>query len=377
MIKILYIVGKLDREGGVTGFIMNYFRHIDSRFVHFDFLVFSEANSESIVEEIQSKKSQVYCIPIMERKNILEIWESLQCFFKKHENEYPIVHSHFFQLNWLLFHFARKYGAKVCISHAHATNWADYKLRAIRNRIMALPVPRCSDIWGACSIAAGEFFYGKGFLRSPKHWVIRNAIEVSRFAFNEVGRKKARQAFGYTDEFVLCNIGRMVPVKNQTFLLDIMNCLLENGQRKYRLLVVGEGELREKLIEKIERLGLNEYVTFTGMRIDIPEILWASDVFLLPSHHEGLPVSGIEAQAAGLPCVFGDAITREAAIAKVVFLSIKNGANIWADTILGIKKERIHDAADIVKKAGYDIETEGNYAAERYIDLASSADSRG
>lgn len=376
MIKVLYVLDWLMLRSGTTSVAMNYFLNVDRTCTQIDFLLLSDRSEDAVIAEVQRNGANIYCLPVIQSRNIFDIQRTIGQFFKNHSGEYAIVHSHLFQLDWLLFYYAKKNGTQICISHSHATNWADDKLRAIRNRIMAFPVPYCADVWGACSVAAGELLYGKRFAKSPKRWIIHNAIEVKKFAFDSESRERTRREFGYTDEIVLGHVGRLTSVKNQGFLFDIMRSLLDREERKYRLLIVGDGELRDALEAKAQQTGAYEYVTFTGMRADIPELLWAMDVFLLPSHHEGFPVSGIEAQAAGLPCVFSDAITREAAITKAAFLSIKNGANTWADTIIGLQIGRVYDAVDRVKEAGYDIETEGKRVAKRYIDLVDTAKGR-
>ena len=295
----------------------------------------------------------------------------MEGFFREHAGQYAVVHSHVFQLDFLIFRLAHKYGIKTCISHAHTTKWADYRFRVIRNRIMAIPVPYCADVWGACSIAAGEFLYGKTFARSPKRWVVHNAIEVQRFAFDADSRKRVRREFGYTDEIVLGNVGRLSPPKNQTFLLDIMKTLLENGQTQYRMLIVGDGELREELLAKVERRGVHEYVTFAGMRSDIPEMLWAMDIFLFPSLYEGLGIAGIEAQATGLPCIFSEEVPREAMVTEAWYLPINKGAEMWATAIrqMSTLSKRDLQAAKFFE-AGYDIATEAEKITRYYENLA-------
>ena len=123
------------------------------------------------------------------------------------------------------------------------------------------------------------------------------------------------------------------------------------------LLLVGEGELKQKIGEKVKKLGLDKCVIFTGVRSDIPDILQAMDVFVFSSHYEGLPVILVEAQAAGLPCIVSNNITKQIKITdSIQFVDLKKPASFWGDTIIKLAKEHIRkDTSQEIVNAGFDI----------------------
>ena len=144
-----------------------------------------------------------------------------------------------------------------------------------------------------------------------------------------------------------------------------------DAKAKYLLLIAGEGELHQELQEKANQLGVNENVKFLGLRSDVPYLLQAMDIFVLPSLYEGLPVGGVEAQTAGLPCLFSDAITKEVDLIKnrCKYLSINN-PDIWITEIMKLKSVQREDKSYLVKSSGYDISEEGIQLSNIYRELA-------
>lgn len=198
--------------------------------------------------------------------------------------------------------------------------------------------------------------------------VIPNAIACEKYRFNEEKRQHMRRELGLSeDEFVLCFVGRLSFQKNVRFLIDVFGKALEKNQNS-ALLIVGAGEERASLISHAEELGISEKIKFLGKRSDVADILQAADVFVMTSLFEGLSVVAVEAQASGLPCVFSDRMSKETKInPNVCFVSLDDGAEHWAKTILEQKNNaRIADVT-LLRKAGYDLE----YANEAQANLLS------
>lgn len=372
MINILYIMPSLRIGTGTTSFVLNYFHYIRCSSIHIDFLVISEKIDRCLKSEIEKRGSIIYSLPIREVHGLFRRGMLLHKFFSEHGKKYDIIHSHVFLIDVLLFYIARQYGKKVCVSHAHATNWSDYKFRAVRNRIMGLLVPRYSDVWAACTESAGMFLFGNDFVKSSKRWIVHNAIEIRKFAYNIELRKQMRNEFGYKEEIVLGNIGALQPVKNQEFLLYILQALIQLGNTQYKLLIVGDGSLKDILNKKAESMGLKDYVTFAGVRSDIHRVLQAIDIFLMPSLHEGFCIAGLEAQASGLPCLFSEGMPKDVGIIDAQFLPLNQGTTIWVDKILQINLERRKDVLNRLRIAGYDIEVEARKVEERYTDMVGN-----
>lgn len=190
-----------------------------------------------------------------------------------------------------------------------------------------------TDYW-ACATAAGKWFYTEDLLRTDSFCVISNAIDVDKYKYNESIRQLYREQLDLGDAFVLGTVGRLIPLKNHSFMIDILAEILKKRENSC-LVLVGDGELFDALKEKANHMGIADKVKLLGSRQDVPQILQTMDVFLLPSEFEGLPLSLLEAQAAGLVCYASDVITDEVKVtSEVNYLPLESGAKKWADTIL-------------------------------------------
>lgn len=374
MVKVLYVADMLHTKSGITAVMMNYYRHFDKSNVRIDFLLPENSSEQRLVDEVESCGSNVYYMPVLGAsfEKVRRFKAFIAAFFTTH-NDYVAVHSHFMQLNALVFSVAKRNGIGCCISHSHLTKYSENKLHSIRNWLMCLPNNKVSDVWAACGVKAGEFLYGRKFLSSPKHLIVRNAIELDRFSFDEETRQAVRNELGIGDsEIILGTVGRLQSQKNQEFLLNVMKELASKGSRNYKLVIVGEGPLEASLKERSKTLNLDDNVVFTGRRTDAYRLYQAFDVFLLPSIYEGLPVVGVEAQASGLPCVFSTGITNEIGLTISAFLPIDEGPAPWVDAIEALEVVGQKDRAssrEVVQKAGFDINVEAKRLEGFYLGL--------
>lgn len=367
MIRVLYISDSLKQRFGVTSVIMNYLSHFDYSKIQVDLLVLKDSE-EIVIDRAKALGANVYFMPNFAGLNILEYRKFFKVFFEN--NEFDIVHSHFNQIDGIVFPIARKHGVKKCISHSHNTKLSEDKLKAYRNRLMCWNIYSNADICAACSVVAGNALFGKKFEDSSKSLIINNAIECNKFEYSSEKRSLIRRELGVGDNTVLIgNIGSFKLQKNQTFLLDIFKQLKEYKNDAYKLLLVGDGEKRAELEKKVSELQLGEDVIFTGVRKDVAYILSAIDLFVLPSLYEGLPVIGIEAQASGVNCIFADTITKETDLIGVKYLSLGSGAVSWARAIKETTCERNKDSQEILKIKGYDIGIESEKLTEKYYDF--------
>lgn len=371
MIKVLYVSDNLFQRYGVTAVMMNYFRNIDREKVQIDFLVW-EGNDEEIENEIRANGSCIYYMPKLGLKNYMKVKKFFIDFFSAHKNEYAIVHSHFCQMDSIVFPIAKKSGVIHCISHSHNTKLSDYRIRAIRNRLMCLPITKVADTMAACSEEAGDALFGRSFKKSRKKLIIRNGIDCERFEFNEDVRRKLRKELGIGESIVIGNVGSCKPQKNQKFLLEVFQKLLHlSNDGGYRLLLIGDGDLRAELENKAKKLGIADKVIFLGQRRDVNELMSAMDVFVLPSLYEGLGLVLIEAQASGLRCLASGTVPLEAKVSEnIEYLELDKGAEYWAERIRNCEylcnSERVGYRARLREK-GYDIMTESKRLADFYM----------
>ena len=361
MIRILHIVTYMGR-GGLETMLMNYYRHIDRDKIQFDFLVHRDFEAD-YDEEILSLGGRIYHV------SRLIPWsrsyrEELKTFFRKHP-EYKIVHVHQDCLSAVALQCAKECGVPVRIAHSHVAS-QDKNLKYLIKLYYKRKIPSYATDLLACSHAAGDFMF-------PGHsyQIMKNAIEVDRFTYNSAVRKKIRDEFGFDDKIVIGHIGRFFPQKNHSFLIQVFaECL--KREPKARLLLVGDGELRKDAEAQVNELGIADKVIFTGVRGDVEELLQAMDVFLFPSLYEGLPVTMIEAQASGLPCVISDQVSKECIITDdlVKIQSLKNSAGVWADIVLELAAQKRVDHSEEVKTSGYDVKNAAARAEKFYIKKA-------
>ena len=208
-------------------------------------------------------------------------------------------------------------------------------------------------------------------MKAGRVTVLPNGIPLREFAFDQEIRQGVRAEWQAGDTtLVMGHVGRFTAQKNHDFLLDVF-AELHREQPNSILVLAGIGELQQAARQKAEELGLAEAVRFLGFRSDVARLLQGMDVFVMPSLYEGFPVTAVEAQAAGLPCVFSDTITREAKILEAVeYLPLDAPLQRWADAILGLAGTTQRDACyqELARK-GYDVKT----MAERLLRIYRTA----
>ena len=366
-IRILHFVSSLSKSGGVMNVIMNYYRHIDTEKIQFDFLFFQNLDDtdDTYEEEIKKKGGKVYLISKPSLNNKFK--EELSNILSK--ETYAALHNHEVYLTFLLAPIAKQNGISNIIAHSHTTMYSDKLISSFRNRFLCLGLKKNATYYFSCSKAAGEFLYGKKSVDSGNVEVINNAVDCERFRFNEVVRKNIREELGLEKNIVFGHVGRFSEQKNHMFLIEIF-AALKKKEKRAKLLVVGDGPLFNQVRRKIHQLNISSEVVFLGKRDDVPDLLQAMDIFLLPSLFEGLPVVGVEAQVSGLPIVMSSNITKEIGLLNYEYISLDEDANNWADKILEmpINLER-QNSCDILMENGFDISIEAKNLEVLYMGM--------
>src|SRR5699024_4968730 len=204
---------------------------------------------------------------------------------------------------------------------------------------------------------------------SKSYRLVNNAINLEDYNYDYKNRIQTRKKLSIgSDEIVIGNVGRFVNSKNHEFILEIFNELVKKDP-KYKLLLIGDGPLVDKIKSQIKDYNLEKKVILTGVQSDIPSYLNAMDIFLFPSLYEGLGMALIEAQATGLKCVTSlNAVPQEVDITGLVdFVSLEKTAEKWADKIIKITYYSRQDYSNEVKKAGYSIDQTVNRLEEFYL----------
>lgn len=335
--KVLHIVGSMN-TGGTETMLMNIYRKIDRDIIQFDFLDFSqeEAYYDKEIKELGGK-----VIKISNSKSVREISNVI-----KNNGPYKVVHAHtLFNCGFAMI-AAKVNNIDVRISHSH-TNLDDESrlVRKIYIKLMRKVINRYSTKLLACSSVAGNYLFGNISLNSDKYSYFPNLVDYeSMMKPDRYQVEIFKKNNNLNNCIVIGNIGTLKPSKNQEFLLKIVKVLKER-HINVKLIIVGDGELRNRLVEITQKYNIFNDVVFTGVRKDINNMLSCMDVFVLPSIYEGLGLVLLEAQASGLPCLVSEAIQEEAdlGLGLVEKLNLSDNEILWADKIVELaNKEKIN-----------------------------------
>lgn len=357
--RILHVVSNISIRNGIMVVLMNYFRNIKDDNVMFSFLYYNETE-ESFEKEILKLGGEIYKL---NKRTFLRDWEQFCC---DNFGKFDILHNHELYLSLIVNNSKRKLGNKIIISHAHATRFSDSRYKELRNKVLSL-LSRKSDYLLACSKVAGESLFSKHFL--TKGYILKNAIEVSKYQFNVEMRAQIRDRYAIKDKIVIGHVGNFSIPKNHTFLLKVFSELLELKANAI-LLLIGEGCLRGQIEEEAIQLGIKDKIIFIGATDKVEEYLCAMDVYVFPSLFEGLGIALVEAQSNGLPCIYSDAIPKEADILREnnISMSLNESPKLWAERIIGLEMSR-YPIGDEIEKSGYDISKEVLKLVQFYQDV--------
>lgn len=368
MKRVLQIMGGLKR-GGLETFAMNMYRSIDRNDLQFDFLLTQVAGGD-YEEEAKSMGANIYYIPAR-NKGYKAYLVALDAFFREH-HDYIAIHEHISSLTSIEpAYYAKKYGIPIRIFHSHSSSiQKSLRLHWVHTILHYLNKPKVHS-WAThylgCSDKALDWMYKYTGVRS-KAIMMNNGIDSEKYVYNEAVRKEIRNELGIgKDDFVIGHVGRFIPLKNQGFLVDILE-ELHKTLPAAKLILVGEGETMDMIKVKVTNKAMNEYVIFTGVRSDVVRLMQAMDVFVMPSWFEGLPVSLVEAQAAGLPIVASATISHDSDLTgTILFKSIDNPVTEWAKNIVEWKaKWGRPNNIEAIKKAGFDSKTTVRQLVELY-----------
>ncbi len=368
MIRILHVLGALNR-GGAETMVMNLYRAIDRTKIQFDFIIHTTARCD-YTDEIQNLGGKIYSIPKYTGKNHFQYIKAWNRFFAKHP-EYKILHSHVRSTASLYLPIAKKYGLKTII-HSHSTSNGK-GISSVVKKVLQYPLRFQADYFFACSKESGQWLFGNKVTEKKQFYILKNAINTSDYTYSEIARNKIRNEFHISPSaFVVGHIGRFIYAKNHSFLLDVFK-VVHDKRPDAVLLLVGDGELKGQIQQKVKSLNLQKYVIFAGVRSDVPDLLSAMDCFVFPSNFEGLPVVTIEAQASGLHIICAETIPKKAKMTDLFeYKSLSETPESWASCVLqyatGYERKNTYNE---IRSAGYDIHRTAKWLLNYYMNLAS------
>jgi len=362
-IRILQVLTIMNR-GGAETMIMNYYRNVDRTKIQFDFLLHRQEKG-AFDDEIFALGGKIYRMPAISPENYFKYIRQLNAFFEKNK-DYKIIHSHLNALSTIILKVAKEKGIPTRIAHSHIAvePWILKKIflkntdikATIKDSLQSLlsySVKKYANHYFACGLKAGLWLFGKENSSDVK--IINNAIDAKTFAFDEHISNNTKIKLGLTGKKIIGHVGRFNEQKNHFLLLKIFKELVSK-QDNFMLVLVGDGNLKPKIEKYAEELAITDKILFLGLRDDIHELLQAFDLFLFPSLYEGLPVTLVEAQAAGLKIVTSSTVSKEVEITELVtFCSLEESEKVWANKILeNIDYTRENTTKQIVS-GNYDI----------------------
>lgn len=361
MIRVLQIVTHMNR-GGLETMLMNYYRHINRTKIQFDFLTHREYDGD-YGKEIRELGGKIFHLPILNPFS-RKYKNALRHFFDKHP-EYTIIHVHQDCLSSVILKVAQRCNIKVRISHSHCANQdkdIKYPIKLYYQRFIS----KYATELMACGNDAGMWMF-----RGAPFKILNNAIDAKKYIYSSNERILQRRKWGIKPyELLIGHVGRFSPSKNHLFLVDIFEAIQRKTSAKLILVGDEKGELAEQVKEKVSKLGLRDKVIFAGLRDDVAELMQAMDVFVFPSNYEGLPVTLIEAQAAGLPCLISDKVPIECKMTDLIRqLSLSNGAEAWAEQAVINASIVREDTFEKISQAGFDIVENAKWLQSLYLKI--------
>ncbi len=366
----MHVLGRLDL-GGAESRVMDLYRRMDRSKIQFDFCIHTRKNCHFEVE-IAKLGGRVFRVPRYKIYNLAAYQNAWRELLEKHP-EIGIIHGHMTSTAGIYLPIAKDYG-RVTIAHARSAG-TDPGFKGVLTKLLRKGLLDKSDYCLACSMLAGEAVFGPGFKDAQNAEVFPNAIDSEAFAFDPAIRGALRKELLFDPEdVVMGHIGRFHYAKNHEFLLKVF-AGVHAALPQSKLLLVGDGPLREKMENLAVSLGIMDACTFVGAQTDPVPFYQGMDIFVFPSRYEGLPGSVIEAQVSGLPCLISDTIAKEVdATPLVTRMSLTEGEEAWAGHILQWASEwggviDREDYVEEIKKAGLDCNEQAKTLSRFYTGV--------
>lgn len=345
--KRILIIGMTPVLGGVETYIYNLVKNLDKKKYYIDFLIIGYEKpvfENEINMFFEDGKEHFFYIPNL-KHNYFKAKKCIKNFYNK--NRYEIIYLNTCtaaKINYCKFAI-KKYGT-ILITHSHSGN-ATLKIHAFNNKLYRKYITKKSMVKLACSEVAYRWLFTDEVKDSC---IVPNGVDISRFSFNQNWRNEIRQNLNIKDDdIVIGNVGRFSPEKNQIYFTE----LCKKTNKKVVFLIIGDGELKQELMNKIKTDGLQDRFFILPACNDIEKYYSAMDIFAMPSKFEGLPIVAMEAQATGLPCILSSNISKQTSLSKYCKIVELEKIDEWIKFIKEFSGIR-YDGADLIQHKGFD-----------------------
>lgn len=335
MIRVLHMIPfGAGSQGGIEHLIMNVYRNINKEKIQFDFMTYG--NPSAFEKEITELGGTVYKLP-SRRSNAVKAYYETKKLIEMHRKDYKWIHMHLCTAsNILPLRFLKSFTEPQIIIHSHLSGTLSNPISTFMHYLNRGKLLMKADYLFSCSDLAAEHLFGIRYNQDKRYYFIPNAINIECFRYNDKIRKKMRDLYGFESEIVLGYIGRLSPPKNVDKLIDIIKGL---SNKTIKLVIIGSGDCYEKINNKISDYGLSNRILLLGEQTEIPNFLQMIDIFVSASVLEGFPVTLVEAQACGLPCIITDSISKQVNLNNnVVFTDSHINIQQWEQAINKVTK---------------------------------------
>ena len=336
--------------GGIETYLLKLASNVDRDKYQFYFLMYDE-KEPCFYNELRALGCNFYNV-VSRRKNYFRNIYELKQLLKR--EQFDIVHCHQNSLSYIApILLAIRCGCRVIVHSHNAGNLSGIAVR-IRHKINYLRLPRKKVACVAVSDLAGEWMFGK---KTPVT-VLNNGLDTKFYSYSPKHREEIRKEFDLGNKELIVHTGAFRKQKNHELLIDIFKAYHQRNPETI-LMMVGEGELKHEIEEKVKKLDLHNHVIFAGRRSDVPKILSAADKYLFPSFYEGFPCALIEAETAGVYCVAADTITKQVQINGICeYVSLDAPINDWVKALEHNPIDDRLSCAKMVENIGLGIEAE-------------------
>jgi glycosyltransferase involved in cell wall biosynthesis/O-antigen ligase len=367
--RVLHVVASF-KKGGTEAFILGYIKLLKSRGITFDIYSFGEVD-KSQEEKVKLYGGKVYRGSAPSRRNYFKAKRDFVKFIRNH-NDYIAVHANANFDNSMYLSVAKDYLVSKRLSHAHDT-LTGIKFSRLEKIIMFLKrfsMKVNATDYVACSYEAGYDIFGQSFF-DEYGVIVRNIVDKDKFlGIKEEETVSLRKEYDIPDDaFIVGNISRFEPKKNQEYAVDVFVTILKNKSNSILILGGPDGGTLEEIKNKVKRLDIESKVRFIGARSDVPLWLKILDLYLFPSKFEGFGIVVLENQIAGLRTVASSVVPKivDIHIGLVDFVALGD-TETWAAYALDISKEKISvkRITQALKEAHFELDENAGLLAGLY-----------
>lgn len=321
--KVLMLLHNLRMADGVASFVMNYFSAIDHNKIHMDFAIWKDITTP-YYSEIEKRGAKVFILPSL--KNFSQHITACEKIIRN--GHYDIIHDNTLLISFPIMFLAMKFQVPVRLLHSHSSRLGENRLKEIRNKSFLPLLKVAVNNYAACSKVAAEAMIG-----DAHYFFIPNIIQSNRFRYSEHIRNNLKLQMNIKDKIIIGTVGRVVAAKNPFFAVAVMEKLIKKDAR-VEYWWIGSGAMESQLNKRVQQSDFADHIHLLGDRPDVTDLYQVLDVLFLPSLFEGLPITGVEAQAMGLPVVASETITKEMMYTDLVsFVSLDAPIEEWVATI--------------------------------------------